>query len=91
MHGTSVMLPGRGRDDAVLAVEQHQVGEPKLADAADQRLDRAQHDLVGHLHAAPGARPMQTHWAIDIRNQCLDAKVAFFFKQWGGRSPKSGS
>jgi protein gp37 len=40
--------------------------------------------------SGPGARPMQTHWAIDVRNQCLHAKVAFFFKQWGGRSPKSG-
>jgi protein gp37 len=27
---------------------------------------------------------------IDIRNQCIAAGVAFFFKQWGGRSPKSG-
>jgi len=27
---------------------------------------------------------------IDIRNQCVAAGVAFFFKQWGGRTPKSG-
>ena len=27
---------------------------------------------------------------IDVRNQCIAARVAFFFKQWGGRSPKSG-
>jgi protein gp37 len=40
--------------------------------------------------SGPRARPMQTHWAINVRNQCLKAKVAFFFKQWGGRSPKSG-
>ena len=40
--------------------------------------------------SGPHARPMQTRWAIDVRNQCLAAKVAFFFKQWGGRSPKSG-
>jgi protein gp37 len=40
--------------------------------------------------SGPHARPMQTQWAIDVRNQCLRAKVAFFFKQWGGRSPKSG-
>jgi protein gp37 len=40
--------------------------------------------------SGPGARPMQTHWAVDIRNQCLSAKVAFFFKQWGGLRPKSG-
>jgi protein gp37 len=33
---------------------------------------------------------MHSHWAIDIRNQCVAAKVPFFFKQWGGRSPKSG-
>jgi protein gp37 len=38
----------------------------------------------------PHARPMQTQWAIEVRDQCLKAKVAFFFKQWGGRSPKSG-
>ncbi len=24
----------------------------------------------------------------DIRNQCLEAKVPFFFKQWGGRNKK---
>ena len=23
--------------------------------------------------------------SIDIRNQCTDTDVAFFFKQWGGR------
>jgi protein gp37 len=28
----------------------------------------------------------------EIRDQCLDHDVAFFFcKQWGGLSPKSGS
>jgi protein gp37 len=40
--------------------------------------------------SGPRARPMHTEWAIDVRNQCVRAKVAFFFKQWGGRSPKSG-
>src|SRR5262249_34473142 len=57
-------------DNAVLAVDQYRVGEPKLADAAgdlrdlgvavgprvarvrDQRLDRVQHDLIGHLDGA---------------------------------------
>jgi protein gp37 len=33
---------------------------------------------------------MDPEWVIDIRNQCLAARVAFFFKQWGGRSPKAG-
>jgi protein gp37 len=40
--------------------------------------------------SGPHARPLQTQWAIEVRNQCLKAKVAFFFKQWCGRSPKSG-
>lgn len=36
------------------------------------------------------ARPMLEEWATDIRDQCRKAKVAFFFKQWGGLRPKSG-
>ena len=33
---------------------------------------------------------MAEAWAIEIRDQCRAAKVAFFFKQWGGVRPKSG-
>ena len=29
------------------------------------------------------ARPMNPDWARSIRDQCLDASVPFFFKQWG--------
>jgi protein gp37 len=36
------------------------------------------------------ARTMAEDWAIEIRDQCRAAKVAFFFKQWGGIRPKSG-
>jgi protein gp37 len=34
--------------------------------------------------SGPGARVMKREWAIGIRDQCLDAGVPFFFKQWGG-------
>jgi protein gp37 len=34
------------------------------------------------------ARPMDPAWATDIRDQCADANVAFFFKQWGGANKK---
>jgi protein gp37 len=34
------------------------------------------------------ARPMDTSWAVDIRNQCQETKVPFFFKQWGGPNRK---
>jgi protein gp37 len=35
-------------------------------------------------------RPMKLEWAQSIRHQCKAANVAFFFKQWGGRTPKAG-
>lgn len=34
--------------------------------------------------SGPGSRPMQEAWVLDIRDQCLAAGTAFFFKQWGG-------
>jgi protein gp37 len=30
------------------------------------------------------------HWVRDLRDQCREAGVAFFHKQWGGRTPKTG-
>jgi protein gp37 len=35
-------------------------------------------------------RPMQVEWAQSIRDQSKAEGVAFFFKQWGGRTPKAG-
>ena len=35
-----------------------------------------------------GARPMPLNWVTGIRQQCLEADVAFFFKQWGGVQKK---
>jgi protein gp37 len=41
--------------------------------------------------SGPGARPMDPGWVLEIRDQCLDARVPFFFKQWGGtRKKKAG-
>jgi protein gp37 len=36
----------------------------------------------------PGARPVMQEWVTKIRDQCLRAKVPFFFKQWGGVQKK---
>jgi protein gp37 len=36
------------------------------------------------------ARPMQLDWVSDLKNQCVSVAVPFFFKQWGGRTPKAG-
>jgi protein gp37 len=38
--------------------------------------------------SGPGARPVAPSWVRDIRAQCRRAKVAFFFKQWGGVNKK---
>lgn len=35
------------------------------------------------------ARPMDPGWARDIRDQCRQAGVPFFFKQWGGTNKKA--
>jgi protein gp37 len=33
---------------------------------------------------------MDPAWPIEIQAACEDQEVAFFFKQWGGRTPKAG-
>ena len=35
-------------------------------------------------------RELKPDWVKNIRQQCQEANVAFFFKQWGGRTPKAG-
>lgn len=33
-------------------------------------------------------RPMKPEWVFEIHNRCIEAKVPFFFKQWGGTNKK---
>jgi protein gp37 len=56
-------------------------GEPLLT-----RMDWV---IVGG-ESGPAARPMGKAWAVGIRDACLAHGVPFFFKQWGGRTPKAG-
>ena len=63
--------------------------EPLLGPVGDLDLDGIAWAIVGG-ESGPRARPMLEEWAIEIRDQCRDSKVAFFFKQWGGVRPKSG-
>jgi protein gp37 len=37
-----------------------------------------------------GHRPMNGDWVRDLRDRAVEAGVAFFFKQWGGRRAKAG-
>lgn len=45
--------------------------------------------VIAGGESGPNHRGMDPAWVTDIRDRCLDADVAFFFKQWGGRTPKA--
>jgi protein gp37 len=40
--------------------------------------------------SGPKHRPMHIEWARELRKCCEAKEVAFFFKQWGGHTPKAG-
>jgi protein gp37 len=46
--------------------------------------------VIAGGESGPGARTIHLEWVRDIRDQCVEQKVAFFFKQWGGFRPKTG-
>ena len=48
------------------------------------------HWVIVGGESGPRARPMQIEWVREVREQCLEQGVAFFFKQWGGIRPKTG-
>jgi protein gp37 len=57
--------------------------EPLIGDVGTLPLDGIDWVIVGG-ESGPGARPMKEEWVLSIRNQCRKARVAFYFKQWGG-------
>jgi len=46
--------------------------------------------LIAGGESGHGARPVEESWLTSLRDQCAGTETAFFFKQWGGRSPKAG-
>jgi protein gp37 len=61
--------------------------EPLLGPLPRLDLDRIDWVIVGG-ESGPGARAMDASWVASLRDQCVDAGVAFFFKQWGGVQKK---
>lgn len=61
--------------------------EPLLEDIGVLNLDGIDWVIVGG-ESGPEARPMQPHWAREVRDQCLSAGVPFLFKQWGETNEK---
>jgi protein gp37 len=63
--------------------------EPLLGPLPD--LDLAGiHWLIAGGESGHNCRPMVPEWVRGLRDQCEAAGTAFFFKQWGGRTPKAG-
>lgn len=63
--------------------------EPLLGPLLDLNL-RDIHWVIAGGESGSRARPVQGDWLRSIRDQCTEAGVSFFFKQWGGRTPKAG-
>ena len=63
--------------------------EPLLGPVGDIDLEGISWVIVGG-ESGPNARPMKSSWVLDIRDICERKGVNFFFKQWGGLTPKSG-
>lgn len=61
--------------------------EPLLGPIPNLNLEGIDWVIVGG-ESGPKARLMKQEWVIEIRDACLDQKVPFFFKQWGGTSKK---
>ena len=63
--------------------------EPLIGPMGKMNLDGIDWVIVGG-ESGPRARPMLEKWVLEVKNQCVDTGVPFFFKQWGGFRPKSG-
>lgn len=63
--------------------------EPLLESLPDLNLEGISWLAVGG-ESGINHRPIEADWVRDLRDQCARAGVEFFFKQWGGRTSKSG-
>lgn len=61
--------------------------EPLLDDVGALNLEGIDWVIVGG-ESGPKARPIRASWVRNIRKQCKDQNVSFFFKQWGGVNKK---
>lgn len=61
--------------------------EPLLGPIPNLNLNGIDWVIVGG-ESGPKCRQVEASWVTDIRNQCQNADVPFFFKQWGGTNKK---
>jgi protein gp37 len=63
--------------------------EPLIGPLPSLGLSSIDWAIVGG-ESGPNFRPIDPSWVRAIRDRCAANGVAFFFKQWGGRTPKAG-
>jgi protein gp37 len=63
--------------------------EPLLGPLGEINLEGI-HWVIAGGESGPHARRVEYDWVADLRDSATTAHVAFFFKQWGGRTPKAG-
>jgi len=61
--------------------------EPLIGPIQNINLENIRWVIVGG-ESGKKARPIKEWWVWDIRQQCQEAGVSFFFKQWGGTNKK---
>ena len=61
--------------------------EPLLGPMPNLNLDNIDWIIVGG-ESGPKSRLIKKSWVVDIRNQCNESNIPFFFKQWGGVNKK---
>lgn len=62
--------------------------EPLIGPLPDLDLEGIHWVIVGG-ESGPNHRPIEPEWVRSIRDQCRQEDVPFFFKQWGGQTPKA--
>ena len=63
--------------------------EPLLGPLESLRLEGLDWVIAGG-ESGPQARSVHVDWVRDLRDRCGAAGTPFFFKQWGGATPKAG-
>ncbi|MHA1227756.1 MAG: DUF5131 family protein [Candidatus Hodarchaeales archaeon] len=61
--------------------------EPLIGPVDNIILDNIDWVIVGG-ESGPGSRPIEKDWVLEIKNQCNNENIPFFFKQWGGTNKK---
>ncbi|HEY3372079.1 MAG TPA: phage Gp37/Gp68 family protein [Prolixibacteraceae bacterium] len=62
--------------------------EPLLSAMPNMNLLNIDWVIVGG-ESGPKSRPIKEEWVIDIKEQCEQSNIPFFFKQWGGKNKKA--